>query len=92
MAANIPNAAVAMADKDGKVARVWYDYLQELSKFRLPSYKVAKLPKGTEGQLAFATDGRKSGEAAGAGSGVVVWCDASGAWKIVDYTNNTVSA
>jgi hypothetical protein len=42
----------------------------------LPSYTVATLPAGSAaGAQAFAANGRKPTEAAGAGSGVVVFCD-----------------
>jgi hypothetical protein len=41
----------------------------------VPSYTVAALPGAIAGSLAFATNGRKPGEAAGAGSGVQVFSD-----------------
>ena len=42
---------------------------------QLPSLTVAALPSScTAGELAYATDGRKPGEAAGAGSGIAVLC------------------
>lgn len=36
------------------------------------SYTVATLPAGVPGALAFASNGRKVGEAAGAGTGILV--------------------
>ena len=39
----------------------------------LPSYTVATLPTAPNGALAYASNGRKPGEAAGAGTGVLVW-------------------
>ena len=39
----------------------------------LPSYTVASLPTAPNGALAYASNGRKPGEAAGAGTGVMVW-------------------
>jgi hypothetical protein len=52
----------------------------------LSTYTVANLPpagKRVIGELAFATNGRKNGEGAAAGTGVVVMCDATG-WKAMD--------
>lgn len=46
----------------------------------LASLKVAALPAGTPGALAFASDARKPGEAAGAGTGVVAAFSA-GTWR-----------
>lgn len=49
----------------------------------MPSYAVANLPTAPQtGQLAFATNGRNSGELAGAGSGTLVMYGA-GSWKAV---------
>jgi hypothetical protein len=48
----------------------------------LPQYLVANLPSTTtEGQLAYATDGRKVGEGAGAGTGVPVYWSAA-QWRV----------
>lgn len=44
------------------------------------SYTVAALPAGLNGALAFATNGRKIGEGAGAGTGVVV-AFSNGSWR-----------
>ena len=44
------------------------------------SYTVATLPSGLNGAIAFASDGRKSGEAAGGGTGVVV-AFSNGSWR-----------
>ena len=46
-----------------------------------PSYPIAALPAGYEGQSAFATNGRKIGEAAGAGTGVPVYFS-HGIWRV----------
>lgn len=46
----------------------------------LPQYSVATLPPATAGALAYATNGRKPGEAAGAGSGLLVWGTATAQW------------
>lgn len=60
---------------------------------RLKAYTVAGLPTPTsalqEGQ-AFASNGRKSGEGGGAGTGVPVWCDGA-AWRTF-YDNAAVAA
>lgn len=47
--------------------------------------QVASLPTtgNTEGDFAYATDGRKVGEAAGSGTGVPVWWS-NGAWHAID--------
>lgn len=55
------------------------------------TYTVATLPTaGTARRLAFASNGRKNGEGAGAGTGVVVFDDGT-AWRAVD-TGATVAA
>jgi len=46
----------------------------------LPTYAVASLPSTVAGALAYATNGRKTGEAAGAGSGVLVVGGSGGQW------------
>ena len=46
-----------------------------------PSYAVASLPAvATVGQLAYAANGRKSGQGPGAGTGVLVTFDVSNVW------------
>lgn len=55
------------------------------------SYTVANLPTDvTAGQTAYASNGRKAGEGAGAGTGVLVFRDTT-AWRAVD-TGATVAA
>jgi hypothetical protein len=44
-------------------------------------YTVATLPMGVEGQTAYATNGRKSGEGGGAGTGVPVYFS-NAAWRV----------
>lgn len=56
----------------------------------LPSYTVAGLPAGAAADLAYASNGRKNGEGAGLGTGVVVFKDGT-AWRAVD-TGATVAA
>jgi len=46
----------------------------------LPSYAVAALPTASAGALAYAVNGRKPGEASGAGSGVLVWGSSIKQW------------
>ena len=48
-------------------------------------YTVATLPAGSEGMQAYATDGRKAGEAAGLGTGVPVYFS-NGIWRV--FTTN----
>jgi hypothetical protein len=57
---------------------------------RLPTYTVATLPAGSAGDTAYVSDGRKNGEGAGLGTGVVVFKDGT-AWRCVD-TGATVAA
>jgi len=42
---------------------------------------VANLPPGREGMVAYASNGRKSGEGAGAGTGVPVYWS-NGLWRV----------
>jgi hypothetical protein len=49
----------------------------------LPSYVVAALPAASAGALAYAVNGRKPGEAAGAGTGVLVWASQTAQWLSV---------
>lgn len=53
-------------------------------------YTVATLPAGNVGDIAYVTDGRKNGETAGTGTGVLVFKDAT-AWRACD-TGATVAA
>jgi len=46
----------------------------------LPTYAVASLPSTVAGALAYATNGRKTGEAPGTGSGVLVVGGSGGQW------------
>jgi hypothetical protein len=57
---------------------------------RFPTYTVATLPAGAAGDQAYVSDGRKNGEGAGLGTGVVVFKDGT-AWRAVD-TGATVAA
>lgn len=56
----------------------------------LKSYAVASLPAVGAAQIAYASNGRKNGEGAGSGTGVLVFCDAT-AWRACD-TGATVAA
>jgi hypothetical protein len=56
----------------------------------LASYTVATLPAVGAGQVAYASNGRKNGEGGGAGTGVMVFSDAT-AWRACD-TGATVAA
>ncbi len=56
----------------------------------LKSYTVAGLPAGTTGDIAYASNGRKNGEGAAAGTGVMVFKDGT-AWRACD-TGATVAA
>ncbi len=55
------------------------------------SFTVAALPAAGEGgRMRFATDGRKTGEGAGAGTGVLVYDDGT-AWRRVDDGTTVVA-
>lgn len=56
----------------------------------IPSFTVAGLPGGSSIRIAFASNGRKNGEGAGAGTGVLVFHDGT-AWRACD-TGATVAA
>lgn len=50
----------------------------------LPVYTVAALPASAQtGALAYASNGRKTGEGGGAGTGTPVWFNVSGQWFAV---------
>lgn len=55
-----------------------------------PQYTVATLPAGAAGRIAFATNGRKNGEGAGLGTGVLCFHDGT-AWRACD-TGATAAA
>jgi hypothetical protein len=49
----------------------------------LPTYTVAALPSASVGAMAYVTNGRKVGEAAGSGTGVLAVAGSSGQWTSV---------
>ncbi len=57
---------------------------------RLKTFTVATLPAASAGDVSFATNGRKNGEGAGLGTGVLVFYDGT-AWRACD-TGATVAA
>ena len=56
----------------------------------MPVFTVANLPAGAAGYVSFASNGRKNGEGAGLGTGVLVFHDGT-AWRACD-TGATVAA
>jgi hypothetical protein len=66
------------------------DFVKASVPFQAPSSVVASLPTGAAGAVAFASNGRKNGEGAGAGTGVLVFHDGT-AWRACD-TGATVAA
>jgi hypothetical protein len=58
--------------------------------YKHQSFTVAGLPAGTAGETCFASNGRKNGEGAAAGTGVLVFHDGT-AWRACD-TGATVAA
>ena len=72
-----------IAEKDGKISRDFLKYTQNLETriSQLTPFKVVQLPTAPgEGSIAFATNGRKQGEGAGAGTGVPCYYS-NGLWR-----------
>lgn len=69
---------------------IWFKSVASALLYSSRSYTVAKLPVAPAGSVTFATDGRKSGELAGAGTGVPVWSDGT-VWRTF-YDNTEVTA
>jgi hypothetical protein len=67
-----PSTALQAATKAYVDARVSRSGDAMTGPLGLPTYTVAALPSPTVGALAYATNGRKAGEAAGVGTGVLV--------------------
>lgn len=61
-----------------------------LAALGVTSYTVSGLPAAGTNRMAFATNGRKSGEGSGAGTGVLVIGNSVGDWIAVD-TGSTVA-
>lgn len=57
----------------------------------LPTYTVASLPSAAVGAMVYASNGRKAGEAAGSGTGVLAVMGSSGQWISV-MSGTTVAA
>lgn len=75
--------------------RMWQQFFINLGQvFKngdyLVQYTVAQLPAGKEGYIAYATNGRKTGEGAGAGTGVPVYYS-NGKWRVF-YNDSQVVA
>lgn len=79
-----PSDTIACGSSTGR----WSDVATQT--VSLKSYTVATLPTGAAGKVAFASDGRKNGEGAGAGTGVMTFHDGT-AWRACD-TGATVAA
>lgn len=68
-----------LANKDAASGYAGLDANTKLSRHEvLGHYTVSGLPAGTEGDVAYATDGRKVGEGAGLGTGVPVYYSTDG--------------
>ena len=71
--------------------QLWMNNIHLLLKLQGQSFTVASLPNGTySSQSAFASNGRKSGEGAGAGTGIPAWWDGT-MWRTF-YDNSQVRA
>lgn len=90
----VPHRNQPIADKSGMVDDHWHRFFDEIytqsGTIRLPRFTVANLPTALGGEIAFATDGRKNGEGAGSGTGVLVFHDGT-AWRACD-TGATAAA
>jgi len=64
----------------GRVTQPWYRTFKTQEQWQVPVFKVANLPSPTAGRVAFASNGRKSGEGASAGTGTLVYADGV-AWR-----------
>ena len=59
----------------------------------MPKYLVAELPsQQNNGAIAFATDGRRSGEGAASGTGIPTWYDATNERWATFYDNTETAA
>jgi len=61
-------------------------WLRAASRFLAPLYTVAALPAvvaANQGQFAYATNGRNTGEGSRAGTGCLVTCNSAGVWAAV---------
>lgn len=86
-AGNVKSNIELATDMNGSV-RVWK--FTSDGRFNMPTFTVGTLPTGGAGDISFATNGRKNGEGAGAGTGVLVFHDGT-AWRACD-TGATVAA
>lgn len=97
-------ARKALADfpSPGSYGRILYDLTDNILLYdtvtrwtqvsAFPVYTVASLPTGYPGQVAFASNGRKGGEGAGAGTGVpVFWNSLTSQW-LCFHDNSVVAA
>lgn len=81
--------------QSGLVDDHWHRFFDEIytqrGTIRLKAWTVATLPSdGVSGEITFASDGRKNGEGAGLGTGVLVFHDGT-AWRASD-TGATAAA
>lgn len=91
----IPSDNVPLDPKTGRWKLTWNSWLQKVTTQAAPALAttVAQLPtSGIPGQLAHATDGRKPGEGAGAGTGMLCfWDAATGTWISVSSGTTVVA-
>lgn len=97
----LPDPQAAWIDlKTGKLVPAVYQYFREIDQALRSVITVtnatndpvafADLPTGTEGRIIYVSDGRKNGEGAGLGTGVLAFYDGA-AWIAVD-TGTAVAA
>ena len=71
---------------------IWFTFFESLIAPNTSSYVVAGLPTSAKvGATAYASDGRKPGESAGAGTGVLVYYDNNNHWISV-HSGTSITA
>lgn len=93
----LPDPNAAWFDiRTGRPTREFFQYMRETDQAMRELIAMttpvafASLPAGSEGQIAFVSNGRKAGQGVGAGTGVLAFHDGS-AWIAVD-TGTAVAA
>lgn len=92
----LPKPETPVIGTNNRMTRDWYDYFREWDTAMRSVVAMtnpvafANLPTGTEGQIAYVSNGRKAGQGVGAGTGVLAFHDGS-TWIAVD-TGTAVAA
>ena len=76
----LPTDRVPLDPRTGRWKLIWYDFLESLVNSPI-AFPVAGLPVSAKaGTVYYASDGRKPGEGAGSGTGVLVYFDSTETW------------